>query len=116
MSVPSTQRDPLRVSSAVSCVPAAPDAVWTAVLELSAELGAASPLVEQRPGLLIQPLSADGTDEVDGWLTWTITALSATDVRVAVCLAEFDDAAPEPELDLLLCRLVERLLAGRASV
>ena len=46
MSVPLTQRDPLRTSSAVSCVPASADAVWTGVLGLGAELSAAAPLVE----------------------------------------------------------------------
>jgi hypothetical protein len=104
--------DPLRTTSATTCVPAAPDVVWAAVLDLTSRLWSPATVVAQPPGLLVQAVGDEVCDEPDGWLTWSIADVSATGSRVTVSFAEFADATPDPELDVLLCRLVAHAVAG----
>jgi hypothetical protein len=105
----------LRTTSARACLPMSRDAVWASIHELVGQLWTTHTLLSEPPQMLIHSVSSRPTDEPDGWLTWSLESLSTEATRVAVSYSEQADGAPEPELDLLLCRLVASSLGSPTS-
>jgi hypothetical protein len=97
----------LRTRSASTCLPVPRKVAWQCIEDLVAELWTTETLAAQAPLQLIHSVvaDADGGTDIACWLTWTLIALSPTDTRITVSHCEEGDDAPEPELDLLLCRL-----------
>lgn len=102
----------IRITSTRTCLPVAPSAAWAATHELVARLWPTHTVVAEPPRLLIHSVGGDHPDDPDGWLTWTLDALTADNTAVTVTFSEPHDGAPSPELDLLLCRLVAHVLSS----
>jgi hypothetical protein len=106
--------DVVRISTARTCLPVARAGVWSAIQNLATQLWNTHVVLSQPTHLLIHSVSADHSDDPDGWLTWSLDALSAHDTAVTVSFSEQHDGAPPPEPDLLLCHLIAEAL-GRTG-
>ena len=98
----------LRTSSVQASLPFRCEAVWQAVESLLEHLCTSRVVVAEPPRLLVHAVASDTADDPDGWLTWTLAALSPTATHLTVSLSEPRDGAPSPELDLLLCQIIAR--------
>lgn len=98
----------LLTSSVQASLPFRCEAVWRAVESLVEHLCVSRVVVAEPPRLLVHAVASDTADDPDGWLTWTLAALSPTATHLTVSLSEPRDGAPPPELDLLLCQVIAR--------
>lgn len=95
----------LLVTSAHTCLPLAPHAVWQLLEPLTEQWWNRRVIVSAPPHLLVHAVGADTAHDPDGWLTWTVDELAPNTARLRVSLSELNTGAPPPELDQLLRRV-----------
>ena len=75
-------------ASAQTCLPLPCEAVWPVVESVLEHLCSSRVVIAEQPRLLVHAIATDDADDPDGWITWTLVALSPSATRLTVNLSE----------------------------